>query len=189
MSRRLKELIVTELAERYTGVDSCLVVGCHGLTAQESNSLRGALAEQRFRLEVVKNSMATHAFSRIGLKELEGLVVGPSAIITGDGEIPALCKTVTAWAKENKQIDVRGGLMAGVPFDAEQVVVLAAIPPLEVLYAQILAGIRGPILQLAWAVQSIGRSLACALEGVRAKLEEAGDDAAAPEPSDESPSE
>ena len=174
MSRRLKELIVAELAERHRGVDSCVVVGYQGLTAEEANGLRRALAEQRFRMEVVKNSMAVRAFGQTGLEALSRFLDGPSAIVRGEGEMPTLCRTLAAWAKANGKLDLRGGLMAGEPLGREQVQALASMPPLETLYAQILAGVRGPILQLAWAVQSIGRGLACALEGVRAKKEESG---------------
>ena len=185
MSRRLKELIVAELADRYRGMASCLVVGYHGLTAADSNRLRKALGERRFRIEVVKNSLATRALTQSGLEKLSAFISGPSAIISGEGEMPALCRTVSEWVKGEKKLEVRGGLLDGVAIGAEQIEALASIPPMETLYAQILAGIQGPMLQLAWAVQSVGRSLARALEGVRAKREDAGDSAPASAPEGE----
>lgn len=168
MANRLRELIVAELVERYKNLNHCLVVGYHGMTAEESNALRRALAQQGFRMEVLRNAMALRAFQAIGLANLGQFIVGPSAIVRGDGDVTLLCKTIVNWAKQNEKLVIRGGLLDRVPISEQQVRALASIPPIEVLRAQILAGIQTPLARVSGAFQSVIRALGRALEAIRA---------------------
>ena len=174
MGRQLKELMVKELAKRYAGTANCLIVDYRGVTAQEAYRLRRALAGKNLGMQILKNSLAVRAFGEIGLDQIVRFLEGPSAIVSGQADAVDMCKAVAEWTAQNEKLSVRGGLMDGRLISAGDAAKLARIPPLEVLHAQILAGIQGPMVYLAGAFRSILSQLACALDAIRNKKEEEG---------------
>jgi len=161
-----------ELANRYAGTENCLVIDYQGITAQEEHQFRRMLEGKNLRMQVLKNSLAVRAFGEIGLDALVRFLEGPSAIVSGDSEVVDMCKVVSTWAGEHEKLAVRGGLMDGRTISADDAAKLAKIPPAEILYAQILAGIQNPMVCLAGAFNSILAHLGCALDAIRRKKEE-----------------
>ncbi len=172
MGRQLKDLMAKELASRYAGTENCLIIGYHGVTAQEEHQLRRALQGKNLKMQVLKNSLAARAFGEIGLDRLTSFLDGPSAIVSGETDVVDMCKAVSEWAREHEKLSVRGGLMNGQAISAEDAAKLARIPPLEVLHAQVLAGIQGPMVYLANAFGAILSQLGRTLDAIRRKKEE-----------------
>ena len=118
MVSELKELMCEELAGRYTAGIDYVVVGYTGLKAQESSELRRKLRQGNVRMEVVKNSIARRVFEANGLGQGAHFIDGPSALITGTVEMPALCKLLRDLSKEYAdKLSIRGGMYDGAPID------------------------------------------------------------------------
>jgi len=182
MPSEVKLLLTDELTRRFPAGSDFVVVGYTGLSGQETSELRAVLRGRGLRMTVVKNRLAARALEQNDLGGGSQFLDGPCALITGDAEMPELCKTVADCAgKYEEKLFVRGGFMGGEPLMPEVVGRLASIPLLPVLHAQILAGIQAPMVAAAGAFQAILRSLACALEGIRKKKEEGGALPTAPE--------
>jgi len=173
MVSELKEMIHEELAGRYVAGIDYIVVGYTGLKAQESTELRRKLRQGNVRMEVIKNSIAKRVFETNGLSPGTQFIDGPSALVTGTVEMPALCKLLRDLSKEYEdKLTIRGGMFDGAPIDGAGVRRLAGIPPLPVLQSQIIGSIYGQLAGVASAFQSISRSLAYALEGIRQQLQD-----------------
>ena len=172
MVSELKALMAAELASRYTAGTDYLVVGYTGLKGPETAELRAKLRAKKARMEVVKNSIVRRVLEAEGLGDGVQFLDGPSALVTAEGELPALCKLIVGLSKEYEgRLAVRGGLYEGSALDAAGVKRLADIPPLPVLQAQFIGGVQAQIAAVASAFQSIARSLACALEEIRKQKE------------------
>ena len=173
MPSELKLLMEKELLARYPRGKDCIVVGYTKLTGNEMTQLRRTLREKSIRITVVKNSMAARVFEANDASEAIELLRGPVALVAGEGEMPELCRALTDCAREyEEKLLIRGGLMDDKVLDARTVARLASIPPLPVLHAMLAGSFQAPIVGVASAFQSLLRSLACALEGIRKQKEE-----------------
>ena len=176
MSKAVKEMMTHELASRFEGMDTCLVVGCEKLSVTDSNEVRYELFKQGLTLMVVKNSLATRALERVDKGQIASLLDGPSAFLTGNGPVET-AKAFTVLAKAHSGLVLRGAYADGQVLDADGAKRLAAIPPREVLLAQILAGIQAPLSGLAGVLSGVHRQLAMVMKAAAEAGESSGEEA------------
>ena len=172
MPRELNRLMAAELEQRFPKGTDYVVVGFAKLTAPETAEFRKTLRGSKIRMEVVKNSVAARALEAGGLGAGSKFLDGPCALVAGEAAMPVMCKLLVEQSKKlESRIWIRGGVMDGAALDPAGITRLASIPPMPVLRAQMAGSLRAPIARLAGAFQSISRSLACALEGIRKQKE------------------
>ena len=172
MPRELNRLMAAELEQRFRKGDDYVVVGFAKLTGPETAELRKTLRSGKIRMEVVKNSVAARVLEAGGLGAGAAFLQGPCALIAGEVALPSICKVLVEQSKKlENRIWIRGGVMDGAAVDPAGIAQLAKIPPLPVLHAMMAGSLCAPITRLAGSFQSISRSLACALEGIRKQKE------------------
>jgi len=142
-----KEKVIAELAERLRASDTLLVADYRGLTMSEIDGLRGELIKHGARFSVVKNTLTRRAAEEAGVPALLALLDGPTAIafIETGGDLVAVAKALDATARDTKVLTVRGGVLDGSAIGAEDVKSLATLPPTDVVRAQLLGAIAGPL--------------------------------------------
>ena len=146
MLRKDKEQVVADLAERLRGSETLILADYRGLSVTELDDVRTKLLEHGARFSVVKNTMTRRAASEAGLETLNALLDGPTAIaFVGDGDMVAVAKTLNETAKRTRVLEIKGGILQGMPLEAGQVVELASLPPTDVLQGQVLGAIVGPL--------------------------------------------
>jgi large subunit ribosomal protein L10 len=149
MLKKDKEQVVADLVERLRGSDTLILADYRGLSVSELDDVRTKLLEHGARFTVVKNTLTRRAASEAGLETLTGLLDGPTAIaFVGDGDLVAVAKTLNDTAKRTKVLEIKGGILQGVPLGAGQVVELALLPPADVLQGQVLGAIVGPLTSI-----------------------------------------
>lgn len=175
MAKFLKELMAEEIAGWAGGVESCVMVDFRGLTAKESEDLRRALRAQGVSMNVVPNRLYRQALARAGAGDLAGdealraLMKGPTAVVFGgDGALTAV-KTLTAWNVGKKKIGIKGGILDRCVIDGAQVERLASIPDRDVLIAQVVGGIAGPLRGLVGVLSGVIRQLVYVLNAIKDK--------------------
>jgi large subunit ribosomal protein L10 len=149
MLKKDKEQVVADLVERLRGSDTLILADYRGLSVSELDDVRTKLLEHGARFTVVKNTLTRRAASEAGLETLTGLLDGPTAIaFVGEGDMVAVAKTLNDTAKRTKVLEIKGGILQGVPLGAGQVVELASLPPADVLQGQVLGAIVGPLTSI-----------------------------------------
>lgn len=172
MPSELKNLMAEELARRWQKGTDYVVVGYTKLSGPEMTELRKTFRGSQVRMEVVKNSVAVRALEAAGLAAGCRFLDGPSALVTGRVEMPVLCRLITDCARKYEaKLPVHGGMMGGSVLTPQLVSQLASIPPLPVLHARMAGSILAAVAGVAGVFQSLLRSLACALEGIRKQKE------------------
>jgi len=172
MPKEMNRMIAAEMEQRYPKGTNYLVVGFEKLTGPETAQFRKLLRDSRIHIEVVKNSVAARVLQGSGLGAGAKFLQGPSALVTGPADLPAICKIMVEQSKKlENRISIRGGFMDGAAYERAGILVLASIPPMAVLRAQMAGSLRAPMARAAGAFQGILRSLACALEGIRKQKE------------------
>jgi large subunit ribosomal protein L10 len=147
MLRSDKERIVEELTERLRTTQTLIVADYRGLTVKEVDALRGQLLAQGARFSVVKNTLARRAAEAANAEAVLALLEGPTAIafLEADGDPVAVAKAMSDAARTTRVLTIRGGILDGQPISDEAVRSLATLPAAEVLQAQLVGALAGPL--------------------------------------------
>jgi large subunit ribosomal protein L10 len=182
MLKSEKERVVEQLAEHLRSTDTLMVADYRGLTMPEIDELRAKLLEAGARFTVVKNTLTRRAAEAAGTEGLLALLDGPSAIafLEADGDMVATARALADAARETNVLEIRGGIMQGRAVTAEEVEILAKLPPTEVLRGQVLGAIVAPLTALAGLLNAPLQNLRGLID---ARIEQlGGEEEAAPEP-------
>ncbi len=191
MQRDEKEKVVAELAERLRSTDTLIVADYRGLSVTEINDLRGQLLEHGARFRVVKNTLTRRAAEEAGADELLALLDGPTAIafLDSDGDPIAVAKALSTAARETKVLEIRGGILDGQQIGEEGIKSLATLPPTDVLRAQLVSAVSGPLMTVVGLFAAPLRDLVNVIDARIKQLEEQGEAAPEPEPEPEAEAE
>jgi len=166
MSKRIKEMLVTDLQQRIGDTTEILVVDSSRLDAISDNRFRLALREKDIKVLTVKNSMALRALHAREITELDPILEGPSSLVFGGEDIVSLSKEVASWVKElgSDLIAIKGGLLEGTTLSSGDVEELSKSPSREELIGQIAGLLLAPGANLAAALLGPGGKLAGQVE-------------------------
>ena len=174
MVRPEKVAAVAEIKEKLAKSNAIILTDYRGLNVQAITELRRQMKEAGVEYKVIKNTLARFAAREAGLENIEQFLEGPTAAAFGydDPVIPA--KVIAEFAKKYKQLEVKGGLLAGKVLQKEKVKELADLPPKEILLGKVLGGMMSPISGLANVLSGTPRSLVYTLEAIRKQKEATG---------------
>ena len=190
MLRSEKERVVAELAERLRGAETLMVADYRGLTMTQIDELRTRLLEAGARFTVVKNTLTRLAAEEAGTKDVLELIEGPTAIafLEADGDPVAVAKVLNETARAHDVLVIRGGILDGAVVGDADIKRLATLPPAEVLQAQLVGAVAGPLTMIVGLFAAPLRDLVGVIDARIRQLEEQGEAAPAePEPQAEEP--
>jgi large subunit ribosomal protein L10 len=171
-----KERVVAELAERLRESDTLIVADYRGLTMSEIDGVRTELLKHGARFSVVKNTLTKRAAEEAGVNSLVELLEGPTAIaFVLDGDMVAVAKSLNDTARQTKVLTLKGGILQGQPVGADEVQRLAAVPPMNVLQAQVLGAVVGPLNAIVGLFTAPLRDLVGVLDARIQQLQEQGE--------------
>ncbi len=173
MPKPEKVQMVQEIQERLSKVQGAVIADYRGLDVATITELRKQLREAGVEFKVLKNTLTILAAREVGLDDLEQFLTGPTAIAFGYDDPVTAAKIISDFAKKNKDLEIKGGLVEGKVLDANGVKALADLPSREVLLSMVLRGMQAPIAGMVNVLQGNIRNLVYALEAVRKKKEEA----------------
>src|SRR5215203_208995 len=188
MQKADKERLVAELSDRLKNTQTLIVADYRGLTVTDIDKLRGELLEHGARFQVVKNTLTRRAAEDAGADALLALLEGPTAIafLETDGDPVAVAKALDD-AVRAETITLKGGLLEGAEIGADDLKQLAKLPPTEILRAQLVGAVVGPVTAIVGLFAAPMRELVGVIDARIRQLEEQGETA---EPAaEEAPSE
>lgn len=172
MARPDKVAIVKEIEERLSTAQGAVVTDYRGLTAGEMTQLRKELRDAGVEFKVLKNTLAILAAEELEMNELIPLLTGPTAFAFGYEDPVAPAKIISEFAKKNKELEIKGGLVEGTVIDLAGVQNLADLPSREVLLSMVVRGMQAPMAGMVNVLQGNIRNVVYALEAVRKQKEE-----------------
>ncbi len=155
------------------GVSAVWVVDYRGLTVKEIQNLRHNIREAGANMKVYKNTLMRIALEQSELPTLDDMLEGPSAFVFAGDDVAAAAKAVKNFAKENQNLEIKGGLMEGKAVSAAEVEAIASLPSREELIAQIAGAISGVARGLATTINGVPRGLAQVVKAVADQKEAA----------------
>jgi large subunit ribosomal protein L10 len=166
---------VEELAGRFRAASGAVFADFRGLTVQDSIQLRRSLRGADASLAVAKNTLTRLAVREVGLDDAVALLEGPTAIAFLGGDAVAGAKAVLDLTKRFPALVVKGALIEGRVFGADEAQSLATLEQREVSLAKVAGILQAPLSRIAYLLRA-------PLQRIAYALAERGRQGGAPEP-------
>lgn len=151
-----KKVKVEKLTELLKGSVSGVIVDYKGITVDEDTQLRKELREAGVKYFVEKNTMLKRAFDNIGMEGFDEVLNGTTAIAVSADDQTAPARILGKFAeKDENKFNLKAGFVEGVVYDTAGVQRLSKIPSKDVLLAQLVGSLQGPIQKLAATLQAL----------------------------------
>ena len=164
-----KQEEVAALKEAFEKANVGVLVNYNGITVEKDTKLRKQLREAGCVYKVVKNTLLSRAFKDAGIEGLDECLNGTTAIAYSENGYTEAPKILSDYAKDNENFQVKAGFIDGGAVDAKSIDALAKLPSKEVLLAQVLGGLNGPIQGFANVLNGTMRGLVIALNAIAEK--------------------
>ena len=164
-----KKQQVAELSEAFKAANVGVLVDYTGISVEKDTKLRKQLREAGCEYKVVKNTLLSRAFKDAGIEGLDECLNGTTAIAYSENGYTEAPKILSDYAKDNENFQVKAGFIDGGAVDAKSIDALAKLPSKEVLLAQVLGGLNGPIQGFANVLNGTMRGLVIALNAIAEK--------------------
>lgn len=151
----LKKPVVEEISAKLTDAQAVVLVDHRGLTVEEDTILRKQLREAGVSYKVYKNTMMNFAFKGTDYEGLSQYLEGPSAMAVSTTDATAPARVLCKFAKTAPALEIKGGVVDGIVYDAKGVAQLADIPSREELLSRLLGSMKSPISNLARVLNQV----------------------------------
>ena len=173
MKLEAKQKITEDLHERLAKSVIIVLTDYKGLDVTSINDLRRKLREANIEYQVVKNTLLVRAAEDTEVAVLKDHFKGPSAIAISYDDPVAPAKVLTQFAKDNKELEIKVGVLNGKVLDAQAIKALANLPSREVLLAQFLSTLNAVPTSFVRVLAEVPRSMLNVLTAIKDQKEAA----------------
>lgn len=149
-----KKAVVADLSQHLASSSCAVVVAYKGLTVKSLSELRRSLKEVGASIEVQKNTMMRRAVDQEGYSSLDSLLVGQNALVSSKESVSAL-PVLFKFAKRNKALEIKGGVIEKTFCDAAQLQELAKVGSKEGAISMLLSVLLAPVRNLAAGLKAV----------------------------------
>lgn len=150
---------VNELTEKFNAAESLVIINPIGLTVAQVSELRKNLYDKDCEMHVIKNNILRRAAVGAGYEGLESILVGPNAVALSKDATSA-SKIIYDFAKTNKKLEIKAGVVEGKVYDSKELKVLANLPDKNGMLAMLLSVLQAPIRNLGVAIKAVAEKQA-----------------------------
>ncbi|MDD4027548.1 MAG: 50S ribosomal protein L10 [Bacilli bacterium] len=145
-----KQKVVNEITDKIKESSSIIFFDYRGLKDEEITEIRRKLRENNSDMKIYKNTLTKRALDNLKLT-MEECVVGPSAMAFSSDSVSPV-KILDEYAKKNKSLIVKGGIVDGEISNLEVLSQLANLPSREALLTMLAGGMMGIVRDLSIAL-------------------------------------
>ncbi|MGR3343567.1 MAG: 50S ribosomal protein L10 [Paracoccaceae bacterium] len=165
MDRAQKEKVVEELGQIFESSGVIVVAHYAGLTVADMQELRVQMRDAGGSVRVAKNRLAKIALEGTPNAEIGELLNGMTVLAYSQDPVAA-ARVVDAYSKNNKNLVILGGSMAGTILDVDGVRAVARMPSRDELIASIAGCIGAPAANIAGAIGAPAANIASILSTI-----------------------
>jgi len=171
MLREKKTQIIDQLTDKLSRSTIVIATSYQGLSAREMTGLRRSLAGTAVAYQVVKNTLTRFATQRAGKEQVMSIIDGPTALVFGYDDAVEAAKVFNQHIKSTGvAVQIKGALLGERVLTADEVIVLASLPPKEILISQLIAQlqatVRGLHNVLSFPLYSLGYILQARIQNL-----------------------
>ncbi|HRR35079.1 MAG TPA: 50S ribosomal protein L10 [Kiritimatiellia bacterium] len=146
--RTEKLSILNEVIERVKASDFCFILNYGGLKVTQLTTLRQSLSKLNSRAMVVKNTYLGKAAKELGWNDVSALLTGPTAVVTGSGDVAEVAKVLVAFVKQNDKAAIKGATLEAALLSAADVEDLSKVPSKDAMRGMLLGTLQAPATSL-----------------------------------------
>lgn len=162
-----KKQVVEDIKQK---LDEAMLVICtdyRGLNVGQVTQLRNNLRVPGVEYRVLKNTMFRFALQQRGYEDIADRITGPNAVVFSKDDPVGPARILTEFARINKQLEIKMGILEGKYLSADGVKELANLPSREVLLGQVVGTMQAPITSFVRVLNANLTGLVRALDGIR----------------------
>lgn len=171
MDLNQKKQIADELRGRFEKSTIVILTDYKGLDVAAMNALRRKLREANAEYQVVKNSLLVRASEGNDVTLIKDEFKGPSAVALSYDDPVAPAKVLVDFIKENKNFEVKVGVLNGKVLDENAIKALSALPSREVMLAKVLSVMNAVPTSLVTALSDVPRRMVNVLQAIKDQKE------------------
>ena len=146
MPTKRKVELVEELRDKIIQCSITIATDFTGLPVNTMTELRQKMRDQNIEYRVVKNTLTYLAADSANTPQMKEVVQGPTALAFGYEDPVKVAKALVEYIRVNRSaLAIRGAILDGRALTPADVSSLAALPPRDVLVAQLLTQIQSPL--------------------------------------------
>ena len=154
--------LVAKLEER----SNIIFTNYSGVTVRGLNELRSKLREKDAEYKVVKNNLFKRALEKAGYEGYDEYLKGPVGVAFLKEDVGNVAKILKDFAKEEEKFSYTVGILNQVIYTEDQIKQIADLPSQDVLIAQVMSLVNGPVSGIAMGMNQIMSSLARGIKAV-----------------------
>ncbi|MGI6329479.1 MAG: 50S ribosomal protein L10 [Bacilli bacterium] len=133
-----KRQIVKEITDNIKSSTTIVFFDYRGLSVSQITELRKKLKEKNCDLKIYKNTLTKRALKELDY-DFDQTLIGPNGIVFSKNTTEPL-KILTEYAKKNKDLIIKSGIIEGNVSTLEYINQLASLPSREVLLTMLASG-------------------------------------------------
>ena len=149
-----KKAVVEALSNKIKEATSVVFVDYKGITVAQDTALRKQFRDAGVEYSVVKNTLTRFAAKNNGF-DFDEVLNGTTAMATTTGDPIAPARIVCEFAKKNKILTIKGGVVEGSVLPVAQLNSFGELPGKDALVAQVLGTFLAPISSLAFVLDQV----------------------------------
>jgi len=160
---------VKKIREDLASADAIWIVDNRGLNVKKTEELRRKIRDLGASFKVYKNSLIELTMAEMGFPDMHDVLQGPSGFVFVSGDPVASAKVLKAFAKENENLKIKGGLLNNEIVTADQIRAVADLPSREELIAKLIGTIRSPLSGIVGVLNGPASKLVRVLNAISEK--------------------
>ena len=173
MNKAEKQAFTEDLRSEAENSGALYLTDFTGLDVKLMTLLRRRIRESGGRYRVVKNRLARRAFDDLEISGLDAHLSGPTGIVFGTTDAVEPAKVLVDFARENDQRPAfKVGVVEGRVIGEEQFRKVAMLPARDVLMAQLVGALEGPMAAFVSALQGKLQEFAGLLDALKEQARE-----------------
>jgi len=165
-----KQYLVEEVSNHLNKSDYVYLANFERVTVEEIAELRTILDEYKAEFHVVKNSIFNVAANAKDYPDMSEHLTGQTAIIVGGDNPSGVAKAISEFFKKKDKVELKAGVLNEKALGKEEIEMLAKLPGLEALRAQLLGLLNQPGTSLVRVLNAVPQSVVNVLQAkVRAE--------------------
>jgi large subunit ribosomal protein L10 len=164
ITKEHKDELIAQYREWAKRSQALIITQYAGLNMKEVDMLRAKLREVGSEFHIVKNTLVALALQEAGMTLPQEYLEGSTAICFAFSDAPVTAKAMTEAVKGSEFLKIKGGILDKKPVTADGIKMLAELPALPVLRAQLLGVLSAPASRLMRMMAEPARQIAAVIK-------------------------
>ncbi|NLB50806.1 MAG: 50S ribosomal protein L10 [Clostridiaceae bacterium] len=151
----MKKKRVDALAKELENAQSIVFADYKGLTVEQDTEMRAEFRNKNLTYKVVKNSISSRAFDKLGIEGLDETLTGPTAIAYSNDDVVLAPRLVREFSEKFRKMSIKGGIVGKEVHPLDYIMALSRVESRENLYGKLLFMMLYPLTAFAQVTAQI----------------------------------